>query len=45
LYYFSEEQPKIEHPVVFMKGDLKGMDLEEFSQDLIFGTSEFGTRH
>jgi|688.fasta_scaffold91311_7 Rps23 Pro-64 3,4-dihydroxylase Tpa1-like proline 4-hydroxylase len=45
LYYFSEEQPKIEHPVVFMKGDLKGMDLEEFSQDLIFGTSEFGTRN
>jgi Rps23 Pro-64 3,4-dihydroxylase Tpa1-like proline 4-hydroxylase len=42
LYYFSDEKPEVEHDVVFMKGAIQGIDLEEFSQDIIFGTTDFG---
>lgn len=45
LYYFTDEQPEIEHEVVFMKGNLNGTDLEKFSTDIIFETNDFNTKH
>ena len=38
LYYFSDEKPEVEHEVVFMGGNLVGIDLEDFSRDIIFST-------
>lgn len=40
LYYFSDEKVEVEHPVVFMKGNLEGLSLEEFSQEIIFSTGD-----
>jgi Rps23 Pro-64 3,4-dihydroxylase Tpa1-like proline 4-hydroxylase len=41
LYYFSDEKPEVEHPVVFMNGNLEGANLEEFSREIIFSTDGF----